>query len=224
MKLLSILRIEHGLREYIHSPLGWLLQCERLTHFLRRPLDASNLGTNLRDRRLKALEGFIAPLDLDVPPPAEQTNVLDKISAKQVSRKISKDEKKELEKQGKQIKEQRKKSNNRSDDSDASSVISLECELQSLERKIDRINEKAEERKRNAKDSRKFDKIEEKRVEEVEKVEKEIRKNERDLKKKTDKASKKAEKRESKACGSSKEDDKDRKKAGKLEWIVIESV
>lgn len=40
-------------------------------------------GIDPLGRRLKALKGYIAPLSLHVPPPAEQTNILARLSQKQ---------------------------------------------------------------------------------------------------------------------------------------------
>jgi len=48
---------------------------------------------------MEALAPYVAPLSTHVPPPSAQHNVLDKISAWQVARRISKQEKKILEKQ-----------------------------------------------------------------------------------------------------------------------------
>lgn len=44
---------------------------------------------------MRALEPYIASLSLDVPPPAEQRNILDKIAAKGIERKVQKAEKKD---------------------------------------------------------------------------------------------------------------------------------
>ncbi|KAK4935916.1 hypothetical protein LTR10_023128 [Elasticomyces elasticus] len=60
------------------------------------PADASAGVTTLAERRLKALERYIAPLSFDVPPPEAQTNTLDKLSAKQVNAKIKKNREKAL--------------------------------------------------------------------------------------------------------------------------------
>jgi hypothetical protein len=185
---------------------------------------------SLRDRRLRVLQPFFAELRFDVPPPAEQKNVLDKIAAKQVSRKISKREKKQVEEEEKKLKEREKhirkaaKNSNSSvpdigfdmgaDDSDASSIISLNREMRLLERKIEEIEQKADEKRRKTEKPKKLAEIEEKRVEEIEKVEKEIRKTERDLERKHEKSGMKAWKRQ----------DKEMEKVGKLRWIVIKNL
>ena len=50
---------------------------------------------------MQALQPYIAPLSLDVPPPTPQRHLLDKIGAKQVAHKIVKQEKKDRKKLGK---------------------------------------------------------------------------------------------------------------------------
>ncbi|KAF2731862.1 hypothetical protein EJ04DRAFT_554411 [Polyplosphaeria fusca] len=64
-------------------------------------VDADLSHSSIRDRRMRALEPFIASLSLDVPPPAPQVKMIDKIAAKQVARKLSKQEKSALKKQKK---------------------------------------------------------------------------------------------------------------------------
>lgn len=60
------------------------------------PVNPAAGVTTLAERRLKALQPYIAPLSFDVPPPTAQTNTLDKLSAKQVNAKIKKNREKAL--------------------------------------------------------------------------------------------------------------------------------
>lgn len=51
-----------------------------------------------------ALAPHVAPLTLDVPPPTQQLNALDKMSAKQVSRRIEKQDRRTQKKLNKKTK------------------------------------------------------------------------------------------------------------------------
>ncbi|KAF2107058.1 hypothetical protein BDV96DRAFT_461599, partial [Lophiotrema nucula] len=65
------------------------------------PVDEHMTIVSVRDRRMQALAPYIAPLSLDVPPPAPPQNMLDKISAKTVARKLQNQNKKDLKEQKK---------------------------------------------------------------------------------------------------------------------------
>ena len=52
---------------------------------------------NSQDRRMRALERYTAPLTFDVPPPTQQTNKLERLSAAQVKRQLKKGDKKMME-------------------------------------------------------------------------------------------------------------------------------
>ena len=56
---------------------------------------------SVRDRRMQALAPFIAPISLDVPPPAPPQHMLDKISATQVAYQLQKQNKKDMKAQQK---------------------------------------------------------------------------------------------------------------------------
>lgn len=57
----------------------------------------------MRDRRMQALAPYIAPLSLDVPAPAPQEKMLDKVSAKLIAHTIAKEEKDAFKKQRKLV-------------------------------------------------------------------------------------------------------------------------
>ncbi|KAH8200333.1 hypothetical protein TruAng_005486 [Truncatella angustata] len=76
------------------------------------PSDMNREPIALRDRRMQILAPHIAPLTLEVPPPAEQRSVLDRISARQVSKRIAKQEKdfvKKFDKQSRKSEKRRRK-------------------------------------------------------------------------------------------------------------------
>ena len=59
--------------------------------------------TPLPERRLRALQPYIANLTVDVPPPTKQTNIFDKIAAKQQEMNIAKQQRKNQKQAEKQI-------------------------------------------------------------------------------------------------------------------------
>ncbi|KAH0366425.1 hypothetical protein KCU65_g5396, partial [Aureobasidium melanogenum] len=59
-------------------------------------LDEEELEISVRDRRLQALEPYIAGLEFNVPEPARQENVIDRLSASQLKRQMAKSEEKAL--------------------------------------------------------------------------------------------------------------------------------
>jgi hypothetical protein len=56
---------------------------------------------SMRDRRMQTLAPYIAPLSLNVPAPAPQEKMLDKLSAKVVAHTIAKEKKDTLKRQRK---------------------------------------------------------------------------------------------------------------------------
>ncbi|KIV95365.1 hypothetical protein PV10_03030 [Exophiala mesophila] len=72
-----------------------LLTCEDPRSYPLAPVSVSSHIT-VAERRMKALENHIAPLTFDVPSPEPQTNVLDKLSARQVQNTIRKSQEKAI--------------------------------------------------------------------------------------------------------------------------------
>ncbi|KAF2665107.1 hypothetical protein BT63DRAFT_429052 [Microthyrium microscopicum] len=191
------------------------------------PLD---LGpqTDVVKRRLEALSPYIAPLDFNVPAPAERRNPLDNMSAKQQARKISKKERKnekEVLKRRKSIEKTARKYDRTSEelyaldadwDSDVSSVLSMEDELEKLDNKHAKKERKAREKMTSASSEKKMREREKKAMEERKEYEKERAKIQKKLDKRMNKGSKK-EKR------MGKKENKERKKVGSLRWIVIQN-
>ncbi|KAG0648097.1 hypothetical protein D0Z07_5656 [Hyphodiscus hymeniophilus] len=60
------------------------------------PLTRETINMGMVERSLALMQGYAAELDFNVPPPAEQTTTLAKMSARQVDRQVKKNEKKML--------------------------------------------------------------------------------------------------------------------------------
>ncbi|KAF2490867.1 hypothetical protein BU16DRAFT_585220 [Lophium mytilinum] len=187
----------------------------------------------LARRRLEALRPFVAPLDFDVPAPAERRNVLDKLGAKQQARKVSKKERENEKKAVKREKTLHKTarkynrtseelegldatwdSNNSSIDSDVESILSLEDEMRKLDVKNAKKEKKAEGKLSGASSEKKHKEYEKKSGERRKEYEKERGKLERKLERRTKKGNKRERKQD-------KREDKERKKVGSLRWIII---
>lgn len=72
-------------------------------------LDEQGLEISVRDRRLQALQPYIAGLDFNVPEPARQENVIDRLSASQLKRQMAKSEEKAMEARRKENEKKEKK-------------------------------------------------------------------------------------------------------------------
>jgi len=207
------------------------------------PVDSSHAGNNsLQERRLRVLEPFIAQLTLDVPPPTEQRNIIDRLAAKQIQDTIKKKsdelhkEDAKLQRRQEKLDRSRLQSANASssapeslyysDSSDSgSSVLSLYERLEKSQREIDKINREAADELRRTRNDSKARKIEEKRHKEIEKIEEKRGKLDEKIREKQEKRGRKFDKRESKAAR--RQEDKiakDAKKIGRMEYILIENL
>jgi uncharacterized protein (DUF3084 family) len=74
---------------------------------------------------MHALEPYIAPLTLDIPPPAAPRNMLDNISAKQVARRV--------EKQGKNLQKKLNKKSRKKHDRNAKAEAKAMEEIAKLQ-------------------------------------------------------------------------------------------
>ncbi|KAH8894598.1 hypothetical protein GQ53DRAFT_820966 [Thozetella sp. PMI_491] len=166
------------------------------------PLDRSSKYTSVRDRRMQALAPYVSPLSLDVPPPAPQRSVLDRISAKQIQHTIDKKEKKE-----------RKKQSASQSDSESDSDNSLDEKLRKLDERVRKIDMKAEKDLASKGPSKAY-KVEEKRREELQKVEEDRQKVEGKGERRPRKVDKKKDKKVNKEL----------KQVEKMEYLVIESL
>ncbi|CAD0100337.1 unnamed protein product [Aureobasidium mustum] len=72
-------------------------------------LDERGSDMSVRDRRLHALDAYIAPLEFDVPEPARQENAIDRLSASQLKRQMAKAEEKAIEARRKENEKKNKK-------------------------------------------------------------------------------------------------------------------
>ena len=179
---------------------------------LRPDDDIAGLGP--LTRRLKAVEGPVAPLSLNVPPPAEQTQILARLSQKQseatrkkMEKKTLKGRQKALEKipggEGKATKNERKKNKE---------LAKLEEEIAKVEAKAAKEMQKAMKEKPGKRDE-KMDKVERERQKELAKIQEEQEK----VSRKTDKESRKGQKNYQK-------DDKEIKASKKGLWILVRNV
>jgi hypothetical protein len=72
------------------------------------PLTRETMSMGIVERSLAVMTGYAAELDFNVPPPAEQTTVLAKMSAKQLERQGKKNEKKMLKEREKALEKEEK--------------------------------------------------------------------------------------------------------------------
>ncbi|GIZ39476.1 hypothetical protein CKM354_000285800 [Cercospora kikuchii] len=165
-------------------------------------------------RRMRALEGYVAPLDFNVPALIPPSNLLAKMGTMQAQRMASKQQKKEVQKREKAI-EKRTKEHREAEKSSrkaAEKLDELESHLESqrtkfqtkLARRGDNVSEKDRERI-----MREFEKEEERLEKELDK---ETRKFERERGKRVEK--------EQKKIGKPKKD-KEEEATQKMRWIVI---
>ncbi|KAF5020306.1 hypothetical protein F66182_7682 [Fusarium sp. NRRL 66182] len=172
--------------------------------------------------RLRELGPYVETLSFDVEPPVKQTNVLDRISAKQTAMKLSE---KEKEKQKKLAKREQKRekaaekynrpldSIDQNYNSGAESLLEMEAKSEKLDNKINDINTKADIKLDGASPS-KTKEIEKRRSKDLAGVEKERAR----LLEKRDKAVSKIQKK------AEEKQEEDKKKVAKLEWLVIRNV
>ncbi|UKZ57913.1 hypothetical protein TrVGV298_011774 [Trichoderma virens] len=185
-------------------------------HELAPRIGVGQILPEIPDRQMQSISANIAPLSFNVPPPSEQRNIIDRLSAKQVESQMKKSEKKNRKK----LLELREKDAKMSRRSPApmgyagsdSSDSSWEDEQQELDDKIRKIHRKADEKLVDA-SPRQASKIEEKREKEIRKIEREQRKLDKEVEKKMSKALRKQDKKLS----------EDGRKAGRMEFIVVEN-
>ncbi|KAL7931208.1 hypothetical protein V8C35DRAFT_329736 [Trichoderma chlorosporum] len=186
-------------------------------HDLAPRIGFGQLLPEILDRQMQSIATNIAPLSVDVPPPSEQRNVIDRLSARQIESQIKRNEKKNREKlqklREKDSKTSRKSPAHMGHSGSESSNSSWEDEQRELDEKIRKIQRKADEKLVDA-SPRQASRIEEKRAKEMRKIEREQRKLDKETEKKMSKASKKDDKNLS----------KDGRKAGRMEFIIVENV
>ncbi|KAF2812159.1 uncharacterized protein BDZ99DRAFT_474377 [Mytilinidion resinicola] len=199
------------------------------------PLDLNSDATTIRERRLQALAPHVSPLTFEVPPPAAPTNVLDKLSARQIQATIAKNQKKAAKDRRKSNSSSRSSSSDSSDSGKATRNDKIERKLYTLELEIQQIDLKAQ-KKTLGKGPKKAGEIEEDRRKEIAKAEKKRKKLLRQYEKKQSKTNgygdgtvdqayqayqayhtpkpKQSKKQQEK-------DEKASKKTKKLKWIVV---
>ncbi|RMZ86300.1 hypothetical protein DV736_g6474, partial [Chaetothyriales sp. CBS 134916] len=247
-----------GANEGFFNPRGLkvsIVSSDELDNLLQRIPDAiqpfgagiQTSGVTVAERRVGELvsRGKIAELIFDVPPPTEQTNLLDRLSAKQVQGKMKKNRKKAIKEQDK-IRKDREKEEGRISSSSASSIdgwsssgreqavrpvtlkedLEAEKKLKKLELKLQKVNLKAEQKllseekssrseKDRAKEARK---IEKDRAKETSEIYKEMNKIQRERESKTREREAKVQEIDAEV------QEKETKAVAKLKWIVVENL
>lgn len=167
-----------------------------------------------RTRRMRALEGYVTPLDFNVPALVPPSNLLAKMGTMQAQRMASKQQKKEVQKREKaiekQTKEQReaeKTSRKNAEKLDELESL-LEKERTKFQTKLARRGEDVSEKDRE-RILREFEKEEERLEKELEK---ETTRFEKDREKRVEKEEKKARKPKK---------DREEEATQKMRWIVI---
>lgn len=150
---------------------------------------------NPRARRLNALQGYIAPLDSNVPAVVAPENLLAKMSAWQAQRATSKNEAKEAKRQA--------KSHTRHDGGRSDERSKDERKLDRKLAKLEKTRDKGDGKQHKERD-----------------VKKAQRKYDREEKKIDRKITKRAEKA-GKGKGKSKADEREEQQANKIRWLVI---
>jgi hypothetical protein len=158
------------------------------------PLTKDTISMGMVERSVAMMKGFAAELDFNVPPPAEQTTMLAKISAKQIERQVKKNEKKMLKEREKALENEEKES---------ADILEREEKEKGRQRKDNNSN--GESKGEKGQKSRRELKREESR--------------ERKERRKERKADREAEKKHGK-----KGKDKEAEKAAKLLWILMENI
>lgn len=153
------------------------------------------LTDNPRMRRLDALQGYIAPLDFNVPAVVPPENLLAKMSAWQAQRITSKNHEKEAKRQVKSQTRQSGGSELRSKDE-----RKLDRKLAKLEKALDKEGGKHLER-------------------DIRKAQRKYDREEKNIDKKITKRAEKAVK--AKGKGKSNVDEKEERQANKIRWLVI---
>ncbi|KAJ4244765.1 hypothetical protein NW762_014342 [Fusarium torreyae] len=204
----------------IFTPKGLKMEILKDEEIMKR------LGTTAKSldpqQRLQELGPYIEVLSFDVAPPNKQTNILDRISAKQTAYKQAEKDKEKRKKMDKRFQKREKaaekynrpiESIDEHYNSDAESRIEIEARIAKLEGKITDINTKANT-KLDGSSSKKVEEIEKRRMKDLAEVERErIR-----LLEKHDKATAKIQKK------AEKKEEEDKKKVAKLEWIMIHTI
>jgi hypothetical protein len=165
--------------------------------------DSAGLG--VQQRRMRALERYISPLTFDVPPPNEQTNNFERMSAWQVQRQLQTSEKKALEDREKAIQK------DGSNDESSKAQKDLNKELAKIEKERSKIEKDFE--KGGRKGGKDAEKALRKREKEIQKLDREVEKAYEEFEKEN----------KEKKKGVAKED-KEIDQANKVLWIFVEDL
>ena len=187
------------------------LDSEAVTAEAASNSDASISPEDSRMRRMRALQGYVAPLDFNVPAVVEPDNMLKRMGNAQAQRMAKKQQEKEVKEREKAVKEHKKKTKEGGKDINKAreKVEEVEEKLQKEKDKMDRkLSKKAGDAKEQEKIRKDFEK-------EERKLEKDLAKEQSKYEKEVAKQGKEGEKREKKP------QDKEEKATQKIRWVVI---
>ena len=205
-----------GLKVQIKSTEEMAKICRvRLNEVMVEPLrvgeDVSAVGP--LDRRLQAVQEYVAPLSFNVPAPTEQTTILAKMSQKQSEATRRKMEKKTL-------KDRQKALEKLPGGAGMKSEREMNKELAKLNKEVYKVEAKAKKEMEKATKKRKADKQDE----EVEKAERERNKELAKIEKEREKVFRKAAKESEKEQKDYQKDDKEIKESKKGLWIMVRNL
>ena len=164
-----------------------------------------SIGMDVQQRRMRALERYISPLTFDVPPPNEQTNSLERMSAWQVQRQLQASGKKALKDREKVMRK----------DGSSEEISKAQKDFNKEMAKIEKDRSKAE--KEFEKDSKKGGKDVEKAVW---RREKQLQKLDRELEKVYEEFEKENRKKKKDVA----KEDKEIEQANKVLWMLVEDL
>ena len=164
-----------------------------------------SIGMDVQQRRMRALERYISPLTFDVPPPNEQTNSLERMSAWQVQRQLQASGKKALKDREKVMRK----------DGSSEEISKAQKDFNKEMAKIEKDRSKAE--KEFEKDSKKGGKDVEKAVR---RREKQLQKLDRELEKVYEGFEKENRKKKKDVA----KEDKEIEQANKVLWMLVEDL
>jgi hypothetical protein len=182
-------------------------------------------------RRFQALQSLVAELDFDVPPPENPRNILDKLSAKQQARKVSKAKKKSLKEQHKRDRKREEVMAKYGDQCELnvfdygafsssgsdSSIAGPQKDMSKMEREVEKLHRKCDEKLIGA-SQKKVAKIERERRQRLAELQEGASKNQREL---SSKKNKELDKLDEKTA---RREEKEHNKLRKQEWIVIKNL
>ncbi len=183
------------------------------------PITNENINHSVLERRLEGMKPYMSELRLDVPPPAQQTTLLAKMSAGQVKRQSARAEKKALKQRHKQMERLEKEDGKVSKD-ERKDQKKYDKEMKRLDKDTRKVEKDVKKQLRKGR--RSSEEAERELREELSKIEEKKQKANRDLAYSAgDGASSSSS---SSSISKAEKKDKESKQAMKALWIVIENL